>query len=194
MNFYEIAIAACDRHGAMQRPDEFTTVLDLVAAAEPKVIVEIGCMIGGTLYAWRQICEDVYAITLPNPHPDYPISHGATVLKADSHSPESLAWLRAQIVGREIDVLHIDGDHTFDGVSADWEMYSPLVRAGGLILINDIANDRDAQDVGRFWRQLSVDHTSETVIAGVRPIGFGIITKEISERGTPSHVGYHEQR
>lgn len=177
MSFYEVAVTACNRHGAMQRPDEFAAVLDVVAAAEPEVVVEIGCMNGGTLYAWRQICEDVYAITLPSPHPDYPISHGATVLKGDSHSPESVGWLRGQLAGREIDVLHIDGDHTFDGVKADWEMYSPLVRSGGLILINDIANGRDAADVGRFWRQLSADCKSE-IIAGVRPVGFGIITKE----------------
>jgi len=36
-----------------------------------------------------------------------------------------------------IDFLHIDGDHTYEGVKLDWELYSPKVRPGGYITVHD---------------------------------------------------------
>jgi len=36
-----------------------------------------------------------------------------------------------------IGYLHIDGDHSYDGVKSDWELYSPKVRPGGYITIHD---------------------------------------------------------
>jgi len=36
-----------------------------------------------------------------------------------------------------IDLLFIDGDHSYEGVKMDWEMYSPLVRSGGLVAFHD---------------------------------------------------------
>jgi hypothetical protein len=57
----------------------------------------------------------------------------------------------------------IDGDHTYDGVTADFRDYSHLVRDGGLIAFHDIAADEHvtretfgyAFGVGRFWREVS---------------------------------------
>lgn len=37
-----------------------------------------------------------------------------------------------------MDFLFIDGDHAYEGVKADFEMYSPLVRKGGLVALHDI--------------------------------------------------------
>lgn len=38
---------------------------------------------------------------------------------------------------REIDVLLIDGDHSYEGVKADFERFEPFVKEGGLILMHD---------------------------------------------------------
>jgi len=38
---------------------------------------------------------------------------------------------------REYDLLIIDGDHSVDGVARDFELYSPLVKSGGLIIFDD---------------------------------------------------------
>lgn len=181
MNVHEIAVNACTRFGAMQNQGELAAALEMARDITPKVIVEIGCMNGGTLYAWRQICTEVYAITLPNLNPDYPVSHGAVVHLQDSHEPVALDWIKAQLDSRGIDVLHIDGDHAYDGVKADYDMYAPLVRGGGLVFIHDIANDRDAPEVGKFWRTelAHLPGAAEIVAGGSRPIGFGVITKEM---------------
>lgn len=41
---------------------------------------------------------------------------------------------------KEIALLHIDGDHSYEGVRADIENYVPLVKQGGYILFHDYTN------------------------------------------------------
>lgn len=184
MNLYEITREAYEQHHASQRQDELAAVVEVVAAIEPQVIVEIGCDAGGTLFCWRQLCDSVYGITLadnswPTGGQSYPLEdHGATVLRGDSHDPDSLSWLQEQLAGRPVDVLHIDGDHSYEGVDADYIMYSPLVRSGGLVLVHDVLNHWDSRvKVHDWWTERFPD--AETISSKrSRPVGFGIITKE----------------
>jgi cephalosporin hydroxylase len=182
---FEIARVAYDRHGASQRVDELTAAVALVIEAAPEIVVEIGCDRGGTLFCWRQICNEVYGITLADN--SWPtggqcgplIDHGATVLFGNSRHPASRAWLLRNLGGRDVDVLHIDGDHSYEGVRADWRMYSPLVRPGGLVLIHDILNRRDPRvDVPRFWQEIERDHDTSVIASKRNPIGFGVVTME----------------
>ena len=62
--FHTIARRAVQEHTARQDMTELSLLLDLVAAARPEVIVEIGCDVGGTLYAWRQVCHRVIGVSL----------------------------------------------------------------------------------------------------------------------------------
>ena len=39
---------------------------------------------------------------------------------------------------KEIDVLLIDGDHSYSGVKADYEKWMPFVKEGGMILMHDV--------------------------------------------------------
>jgi len=45
-----------------------------------------------------------------------------------------------------VDVLFIDGDHSYAGIIADWLLYAPLVRPGGIVAFHDMelyyAHDR----------------------------------------------------
>lgn len=121
INYHNVANIAVNL-GASQEAEELAAALKEVAVINPAIIVEIGCDRGGTLYAWRQICERVYGITLADNayaaggSEEPLIDYGAIVHLGDSHDPESLAWLSAQLNGAAIDVLVIDGDHTRAGV------------------------------------------------------------------------------
>lgn len=68
-----------------------------------------------------------------------------TIIKQLSTDAEAIeaAGLRAY------DVLVIDGDHSYDGVKFDFDHYAPLVRPGGLIVIDDY-HSPDWPDVTRF--------------------------------------------
>jgi cephalosporin hydroxylase len=56
-------------------------------------------------------------------------------IQGSSHDLETLNTLIKYI--DEIDVLFIDGDHFYDGVILDFEMYSKLVKNGGYIIFDD---------------------------------------------------------
>ena len=72
--------------------------------------------------------------------------------------------------------LFIDGDHTSEGVKRDWEMYSQLVRPGGLVAFHDIASSYDDTQVARFWNELkgTVD-AHEFVLHPNRIYGIGVV-------------------
>ena len=57
---------------------------------------------------------------------------------------------------RPVDFLFIDGDHRYEGVSQDFELYSPLVADGGLIGFHDIVPGPESNvgGVPRFWGEL----------------------------------------
>ncbi len=53
----------------------------------------------------------------------------------DSH--DQSIWEQAP---KDIDFLSIDGDHSYEGCRLDWEMYTPLVKPGGLVYMDDTYN------------------------------------------------------
>ncbi len=55
------------------------------------------------------------------------------IIQEKSESPESLQAL-ADI---DIDLLVIDGDHSYEGVKRDFENYFPKLRQGGVVIIDD---------------------------------------------------------
>jgi cephalosporin hydroxylase len=176
---WHVAWRAINVHHAQQRLDELTEVLVLAERLFPKTVVEVGSASGGTLYAWRELHAQVFAVSLTVPtvygqlHP-----HGATVLEGDSHDPATLRRLKDQLVGRPVDVLFIDGDHSYEGASRDFEMYTPLVRPGGLVLVHDIAGKEPG--VSRMWQDVKAQaaqagrHTAE-VVSRTNPAGFGVL-------------------
>ena len=178
----EIARVACNTHGASQRPSELGEALELIASIKPNVIVEIGCDVGGTLFAWCQVCPYVYGITLADNSYNTGgqgqplVTHGATVHVGDSHDPASLDWLTGQLSGRPADVLVIDGDHLVDGVHADLAMYGPLIRPGGLILLHDIASVGDPRaEVWKVWPELAERYETTEIRDPAHAYGWGVI-------------------
>jgi len=181
---YEIAWDAVNRHHAMQRVPELAAALSAAAWLGPCTAAEIGCHAGGTLWAWQQLGAQVFGITLPAgtaPGQAYAEDHmpaGAMVRYADSHDLDSVAWLRAALAGLPLDLLHVDGDHTQGGCAADVADYGPLVRAGGLILVNDIYYS-GAPGVARAWASFEARWPGQCRAlpgAAEDPAGFGVIT------------------
>jgi len=71
---------------------------------------------------------------------------------------------------KEIDLLLIDGDHSYGGAKADYDKYVPFVRKGGIILMHDICRSAGAI---RFWEELKVPKTT----LRLSRFGMGIIEK-----------------
>ncbi len=151
------------RRGAQQKPAELIAFLNLLSQAAPQTIVEIGVARGGTLWAWQQIAANVIGIDTTAPSTD------AAMIIGDSHQPSTFEALAGHLAGTPIDVLFIDGDHSYDGVRSDHETYSCLVRPGGLIAFHDIVavapTTAEIPDhgVAKYWAEIRNATTTEIV-------------------------------
>ena len=98
------------------------------------------------------------------------------LLRRDSHDLETVRLVHRLLAGRGVDLLFIDGDHTYEGVSQDYASYASLVRAGGLIAIHDIVpgNQEDVGGVPRFWKELKQTSDTEEIVRDWNQGGFGI--------------------
>lgn len=144
--------------GALQKPWEFASLLNMVKDLNPDAILEIGSDAGGTLYAWGQLAEKVYSIDLPQGPfhtTEGPLNaYGAECRAGDSHDHASMQWAFAR---SPFDMVFIDGDHTYEGCWQDFRDYAPFVRPGGLVVLHDICyhGETSACGVDRVWQEAS---------------------------------------
>ncbi len=78
-----------------------------------------------------------------------------------------------------IDLLHIDGLHTYDAVSEDFATWYPKVRPGGVILMHDIHGRLKDFGVWRFWEDIEADYPSFGFRHG---FGLGVVQKPGGEK------------
>jgi predicted O-methyltransferase YrrM len=161
--------------GAMQKRYELMEMAKAIEAKKPKTIVEIGTANGETFSLFCQICpKDAILISIDLPGSDFSRGYPENdILKLksfargdqqihciseNSHLDETKNKLLKII--KEIDVLFIDGDHSYESVKRDFELYSPLMSKGGLIFFHDILFHpfNHGCEVNIFWRQLKEKH------------------------------------
>jgi predicted O-methyltransferase YrrM len=59
-----------------------------------------------------------------------------------------------------IDLLHIDGFHTFEAVSHDFESWKPKLSETSIVLFHDIHEHREGFGVNQFWNRVKVDFST----------------------------------
>lgn len=108
--------------------------------------VEIGSYAGGSAsLIMHRNNTNIISIDLGNPIPKEiceqnvqkfnTYSNFYKYIKGNSHNTDIFNELNSIV--SEIDVLFIDGDHSYDGVVKDFEMYSTMVKPGGYIIFDD---------------------------------------------------------
>lgn len=182
----------------MQAHDEFAALYKRVQELKPKVVLEIGTCHGGSLYAWCQVAdENATIISLDLPGGEYGGGYHPArekfyknfaqknqtlhLLRGDSHQEAAKKAVYEILAGREVDFLFIDGDHSYEGVKKDYEMYQAWVKKGGVIALHDIVerNDDAKIEVSRFWKELKKSQARTKEFVNVHPndrtIGIGIV-------------------
>jgi len=172
-----------------QETDEILWLLDHVRAEQPRTVVEIGTDEGGTLFLWSRAAPQDALLVAIDTRPLGPLGRMSRyalvrrgfargrqrielLLPRDSHDPTTVEELRGLLSGAPVDFLFIDGDHSYDGVRRDFELYSPLVRPGGIIALHDIASTI-APGIGRLWSELTEAYDTEQRVAS--EFGIGLI-------------------
>jgi predicted O-methyltransferase YrrM len=192
---FEEAYAFAEAELALaQKREEIRWLFELVSAARPRTVLEIGLDLGGTFFLWsRAAASDAHLLAIDTRptgrfrewSPFQLVRRGFAVgsqrvnllMGRDSHNETTLQHVATLLEDRPIEFLFIDGDHSHDGVLQDFRMYSPLVAPGGLIAFHDISSNSAewTKGVASFWREFSAQYeTEERVVEGEAGFGIGV--------------------
>jgi predicted O-methyltransferase YrrM len=180
---------------ALQNRRELATFARVVAERRPKVVVEIGTARGGLLFLLSQLADPrATLVSIDFPGGFFgggqseaecelfasfgPMSQRFVFLRDRSFHLSTREDLVRMLGGRGIDLLFIDGDHSYGGVRWDFEAYGSLVRPGGLIALHDVCLDpKNAArgfDVASYWRALKRSFSTRTIADRTAPVRMSI--------------------
>ncbi len=153
---------------AIQLRDEIKSLANLIKEDEPQTVLEIGTASGGTLYIWSRYLDSVsrlVSLDLPGGRfgggynkkkiglfREFAPEKEMHFVRDNSH--EQSTFDAVSDIIDEVDFLFIDGDHTYDGVKQDFEMYSELVSQGGTVCLHDIVEHPDDKETVRQRRSV----------------------------------------
>jgi predicted O-methyltransferase YrrM len=177
---------------------EIEQLYQVVCELAPQQVLEIGTARGGSLYLWAQAArDDATIVSADLPGGDFGGGYPAVkvpfykrfarpkqtmhLLRADSHDASTRRHVGELFGEQPVDFAFIDGDHTYEGVRADFYDYGPLVRPGGLIAFHDILPRQDEPhiQVDRFWAEIRDTYETVELIGSEgtgRRIGIGYLT------------------
>ncbi|MCR4318984.1 MAG: class I SAM-dependent methyltransferase [Candidatus Brocadiaceae bacterium] len=87
-------------------------------------------------------------------------------LFGNSRDPETITCLRKILNVKSIDAIFFDGDHTDEGINADWNNYHKFVRPNGLFGFHDIRKNKTYPkvEVYKTWNKLKQKHPHLEVV------------------------------
>jgi len=170
---------------------------DLVANLKPKRIVELGTHYGTSLWSFSQAAKDqnigveINAVDTwqGEKHAGF---YGEEVFETvnqikDKYYPnQKINLFRKtfdealdEFEDNSIDILHIDGLHTYEAVKHDFEAWFPRIKNGGVVLFHDIVVNRDDFGVYKLWRELKGEYQT---MEFRHSYGLGVLfKKEVSD-------------
>ena len=131
-------------------------------ATDRKKLIEIGVWHGVNTRKFREVMSSGGTLYAVDPFP--PGRFGKSWQKKITHREARMSangkivWLEQysdkafeafmELDGEPIDFMFIDGDHSYEGVQTDWQLWSPLVVPGGVVALHD----------SRSYELRSIDH------------------------------------
>lgn len=138
----------------------------------PRTLVELGTQKGASYCAF---CEA--AVALDHPMKAFALDHWEGDAHTGDYAQDTLEILRSHHDARYgrfstlvrarfddavadfadgwIDLLHIDGFHTYEAVRHDFETWAPKLSDRAVVLFHDTDVDRPTFGVGQFWNEIS---------------------------------------
>jgi predicted O-methyltransferase YrrM len=166
-------------YAIQQHPEELARLVCLLNAYGPFVSsLEIGIASGGTTRFLReQVAILQSAVIDDGRHHRFTewlanraaIDHPVVEFIGDSHSLEAAAWLA--VLDRRFDLVGIDGDHSAEGVRADWELVLPYLQPGAVVWFHDVFCAH-CPGVVDHWQQLRRQYP---VLLETNVLGIGVL-------------------
>lgn len=165
---------------------------DLVRNTKPNTIVELGTYKGTSFFSFCQAIKDqksdakIFAIDtwkgdLHMGKFDNSIFENVKKISEACFSDLNYTLIRdlfdnatSRFNDKSIDLLHIDGMHTYDAVKHDFETWFGKVSDNGIVLFHDIAVLKENFGVYKFWEEIRSKHLT---IDLNHSFGLGILFK-----------------
>lgn len=164
----------------------------LVSAFKPRRIVELGTHTGNSYCAFCQAVKEqklntrCFAIDTwkGDPQAGY---YGNDVYEELSkyHDPNYGEFSRlirstfddaaSGFDDHSVDLLHIDGLHTYDAVKHDFETWLPKVKIGGIVMFHDTNERQSDFGVWKLWEELKQSYPSIEFLYGH---GLGVLVND----------------
>ncbi|RUS46971.1 class I SAM-dependent methyltransferase [Cohnella sp. AR92] len=176
-NFYNPVFAYDSGNPALKALSAWTGhrrfAYDLARNLKPRTVVELGTAFGVSFFSFCQAAVDSGADTrcfavdtwLGDPHGGYYSEDIYRTVSAISqfHYPNTATLVRCTFdqaltyfPDASIDVLHIDGYHTYEAAKHDFDTWIPKLAPGGVVLFHDIAERGRDFGVYRVWEGLAI--------------------------------------
>jgi cephalosporin hydroxylase len=181
----------------LQVRSELLRFAAIIAELKPSLALEIGTAHGGTLCVISRLSRTsatIISVDLPGGlfgggykwfripvYKSFPVlNQKLHLIRGNSHDPATQSSVKARMgENRKLDLLFIDGDHSYEGVKTDFETYAPLVHSGGIIAFHDIAEHpkETGCEVARFWQEIKQQYAHEEIIENEQQgwAGIGIL-------------------
>ena len=169
------------------------TLHELVFEIRPEYVLEVGTQLGqSTKSMLLAMGQNKFGKLISVDHKrrsdildvEYPdLKEYCHFIKGSSHDPLTLQAVKDVLPeGKLLNIILIDGGHSYDDVKADYYDYYPLVKDGGLIILHDVCNVNCG--VPDFWKEIQEEKflfwwgkAQNSIVPGL-----GFVRKPIKEK------------
>lgn len=174
---------------------------DLVRNVKPKVIVELGTHKGNSLFSMAQAIKDgklkieLHGVDTWEGDPQagyYAEDIYNEFLKISKQYYKDVNIISHKMFfddavkkfkDNSIDILHIDGLHTYEAVKHDFETWLPKVKKDtGIIMFHDVCETKDDFGVYKLWEELQKKYKNTITFEHYHGLGVLFINKEMFKK------------
>lgn len=178
-----------------QNDEEVEKLVEEFKQLDPRgTVLEIGSLHGGTLKRWMEhmvpwgkcisidMLHDNPIIAAEQKHCHRKVWHewadarniAFCCFENDSKDPNIVEAVG--MIMPIVDFLFIDGDHSEEGVRADWNNYGPMVRDGGMVAFHDIVGGH-WPGVEKLWAEIKTKYRHQEFTIAKVNYGIGVLYK-----------------
>lgn len=137
-------------------------------------VLEVGVHRGGFLETMREFSSDA-ELTGIEINPEFLEFHDFHLIQGDSAHPHVVKLARER---GPYDIIFIDGDHHYEAVRKDWEVYAKMGKPGTIVGFHDIMRmpgEFEGVEVRRFFDELKQTGRTIEFWGGPGAPGTGVV-------------------